>query len=86
MRDQNSKPNRLKINPDDLDSIRPPWGEKTRAYVTLQGTFSRILLIFQYIAVTKYYFFNLQSIGTGPVIDVPSKQLVEGKSSDTNTM
>ena len=38
------------------------------------------LLIFQYIAVFKYYFFNLQSIGTGNVIDALVKQLESGEN------
>ncbi len=29
---------------------------------------------------------RMRSVCVGTVIDVPSKQLVEGKSSDTNTM
>ena len=75
MRDQNSKPNCLKKPPDDLDSIRPPWGEKLAPMSPFKVPLAGFLLFFQYIAVTKYYFSNLQSMGVGNVIDAPVKQL-----------
>ena len=41
----------------------------------LEVPLAGFLLIFQHIAVTKYYFSNLQSMGVGNVIDAPVKQL-----------
>lgn len=76
----------LKSNSNSIDYHSPHQGEKTCAYVTLQGTFSRILLIFHYIVVTKYYFFNLQSMGDENVINAPVELLEEGESSDKDTM
>ena len=35
---------------------------------------------------TKYYFFNLQSMGDENVINAPVEQLVEAEISDSETM
>ena len=71
----NSNQNKLEYNPmgGGGEIVPCPPSE-----VPLTG----FLLIFQYIAVTKYYFFNLQAIGVGTVIDVPAEQLIETEDSD----
>ena len=69
----NSNQNNLEYNPmGERGEIAPcPPSE-----VPLAG----FLLIFQYIAVTKYYFFSLQSIGMGTVTDTSVKQLESGEN------